>query len=487
VVPVAADIATGKLVVLEPGVATVDALCAACASTPWFAPQKLPVTPEKKGDDTEAWLVDAVGVSREPIQPVLDLVKRLNIHLASLPGEPPRPFDDLKLSAEPTLVELCVISPYPTARVRDQERFQMIKDMTQEELQTDIQKTRLANKPRIPGWSAPGTLFRLADIFALQATHAAKDERAMVAMYNAALRPHQNIGKASFCTASDEGERKKIENWHVFATLREIEPSTAIQLPGRLARCTDENKKRSLLLATIADGCRESLMGLFGNLLHNLASDPQILAELQLARAEIKLGTQPRTPVTPPCRKLQSQFMIDRKITPLPGIVEPKSPPGVTEICKECRFYNATIESWDEAAKRKGTIPNEQEPRVQDWGEVTSAPVDRVNVKDLRQKLEQQDPDQWPRDRVEVGELSPTKGKERPVVSLVFSGGVFRGVFQVGVLNGRRCWGFSRHDSGGVVGPGVHGTRPNPTASARRNRGFNFSRHRSVGPHGSAR
>src|SRR6185436_13288086 len=95
-------------------------------------------------------------------------------------------------------------------------------------------------------------------------------------------------------------QTNNIGDWHVCANLRELEPEQPIKLMVQLSRCAGDAAKRSLLLRTIADGCRASLSGLYHNKLAELANDPKVQKELGDAE-----NCTPRTSVTPPCRKLQ--------------------------------------------------------------------------------------------------------------------------------------------------------------------------------------
>jgi predicted acylesterase/phospholipase RssA len=423
VAPIAADVSTGHLVVVEPTVATVDALSAACALTPFFEAQKISVTPAKTGGPRERWLVDGACVAREPLQPALDLIKVLNLkRLDIASSDALLPFAHIKLAQEPRIIELCVISPFPTGRLREQERVQLTVDMRPKRENAAPQSPTSESKPR-NSWQGSGTLYRLFDIFSLQATHAAKDERSMVTLYNAMLRGYQNPPQAVFCTSPDDAGRASLGNWHVFAPLREIEPLQPIQISAKLARCGDETKRKSLLLATIADGCRASLSALYQIRLSKLVTDAEIQQELEEKKKN------PEASVTPPCRKLQDSLGAQR----LPGILDKKSPPGIAEICKECQFFKDPEKSWHKIAAGKEQTETHFRQPVADWGEVDNPVPDRINIKELLRPVKQTE--KWPRDNDGQGGIAAGKGAERPTVSLVFSGGVFRGVFQVGVLN----------------------------------------------------
>jgi predicted acylesterase/phospholipase RssA len=418
VAPLAVDVANGKLVTLQPDMSIIDALTAACALSPWFAPFRL----AQKGHP-DKWLVDAACVAREPIKPVMDLIKRLHLNRLGIEarGSDGQPFAGLKLAADPNLVEVCVISPLPTKRLRERERAQMKADM----LPKGIQAARPVDPPR-----TPGILHQLADIFSLKATHAAKDERTIVNFYNAALSEHQRTKGAIFCSSLTQEASPDINDWHVYAALREIEPSEFIRLHQTSARCATEAAKRSLVLRIIADGCRESLSALYRNKLIQLAQEADVVGELEVAEKQAGFPADKKTPMTPPCRKLQESF---KGLTPLPGILEKKSPPGIAEICKECKFYNATEASWKEIEQlnpKHAAIPV---PLLPDWAQYSKFPDELLNPKLSLPKIEQSK--NWPLERAGVNGFPPQHGKTRPTVSIILSGGVFRGVFQVGVLN----------------------------------------------------
>jgi predicted acylesterase/phospholipase RssA len=438
VAPVAADVADGEIVILEPGTPMVKALSAACALTPLFAALRQKVSSLGQGGPRERWLVDGSCVAREPIQPVLDLIKRLHLNRRfsdASPGEP-RAFPDVELVADPSMIDFCVISPYPTRRLREQERLQIAADMS-----TLIPDTttngNAENDPvakPLNQFDLPGTLYRLPKILALRATHAAKDERILVGLYNAALRPHQKAtGQAFFCAASEPAKADKLGDWHVYANLRELEPSQPVQLMVQLSRCADDTAKRALLLRIISEGCRASLSGLFRNKLADLARSPEIQGKLGRATRMRAAGKTPE-PMVPPCRRLQEEL----KARPLPGISGRKSPPGITEICKECAFHKNPEESWRDLLGDPTKTPSHAP--MSDWGELRNLEARLTNIQSLVPKVDP--PTCWPREkkkeaRDQQADSPPQlfNGRDRPVVSVIFSGGVFRGVFQVGVLN----------------------------------------------------
>lgn len=422
VLPVAADINSGQLVFPDPKVSVVDALIASCALTPWFAPHKIEASSPKGDRKSNIWLVDGACVAREPIQPVLDLIKRLRLHRNAPHHDRHRstPFHHYQLASEdPDLVEVCIVSPHPTQRVSDAERNQMLADMAA----NYKPRAKSPTHPIPPAPLKPGTLYRIRDILALQAAHAAKDERNRVILYNAILRPPPGQPpRALFCSATeqDPAGASKFEHWHVYAALREVEPDTLLQTTSQYLRAPDRTAKRSLILGTIATGCRKSFLSLFQRQLRSAAQEPSTNRSLPpcslLAERRTSASKDSSTPKPTP--------------TPAPTSSATAGPPGIAEICKECSFYTNPAEAWVEITS---TRPSANAP-IQDWGEDLPAIQEPLDLsKGIGEAAESK---HWPEPRERV------PGNERPTVSLVLSGGVFRGVFQVGVLNALNLCGL---------------------------------------------
>ena len=410
VAPVAADVATGNLIMIEPGVSVVDALSAACALPPWFAPQEIKVT--HGGLPIKHWLVDGAAVAREPIQPVLDLIKQLHLHRGSPLESRSTPFGALQLARTPTYIELCVIAPYPTHRLLDRERQQMRADM-------GLERSVPPPLPKPPP-ARVGTLYSLRDIFSLRAAHAAKDERNLVVLRNIALANAQKeVPTPLFYSGNNENDKRDINHWHVFAHLREIEPQQPVQVLDQLIKCSDSSQRRSVLRKIIADGCRASLLSLYRSHLKNLPFET-------LQNSKI-----------PPCRALQRVL---KNNIPLPGSPsDMTSPPGIAEICKECLFLNDIKAAWKEVSDLKANGEPESLP---DWGEPPGSKIDTPEKKETETESRISPTLTWPLDLPDASRSAMRLGRERSTVTLVFSGGVFRGVFQVGVLNALNEAGF---------------------------------------------
>ena len=402
VAPVAANVGTGELETLGPHLSTVDALCAACALTPLFEPQRLPAC---AGSERTHWYIDGANIVREPLEAALELVKRLHLH--GLGGEEARgrtedPFADIRLADDLRYVELCVVASMPTQRLLNEERTRMRQDFN---LPSDPVANGSAANPPAHAASAEakprphsGTLYRLADFFAMQQAHASKDDRCLAMLRHGALK---RAGGVFFC--SGKSGSTKPEDWHVFAHLRAIEPPAPVQLLPGLLQCPDRPARRELLGRTIADGCRASLRTLFAR-------------EVEGIRWKTGFAA---------CAALRDQLTKVR----LPGAgANGESFPGLPEICSHCVFARNPNAGWHDRPVSHG--PDAVfETAIPDWGKLPETPVEPPE-KTCEQRPPIGTATRWPLPHHATGK----PGDERPTVSLVFSGGVFRGVFQVGVM-----------------------------------------------------
>ena len=412
VAPVAADIATGKLAAIDPNVSVVQSLTAACALSPWFAPEDVEMQAADDDKPKTYSFIDGSNVASEPIGPVLELLKYLHLNQSPSAAENEPRFHSIALPVELTYVELCVISPHPTRRLLDAER---------EHMRRDLGLSRAVPRA-VPRTEKPaGSLHRLGDVFAFQSAHAAKDERHLVVLRNIALQSVPCISNSAvFHTKTSATAQKKtsgkptaddIANCHIYARLREIEPNEELQTTPKLLRCKDSGTRKVVLRQTLAAGCRASLVGLYADRLR-------------------KLATNPTNDITvPPCRALHTNL----DATELPCSPASLTPsPGIAEICQECVFFRKPADGWSLVKSKlesyETTQRGETVAKLSDWGE---APQQKEPKPASPVVLEK---DTWPLDR------QTTKGEQiaghlRPTVSLILSGGVFRGVFQVGVLN----------------------------------------------------
>ena len=185
---------------------------------------------------------------------------------------------------------------------------------------------------------------------------------------------------------------------------------------------SQKSQRRQAIAETIADGCRASLQVMIPEAIQTAAANSN----------------------TAPCaRAVEHHFAAQRdsgvQAIRLPG-TDNSPGPGLAEICRNCRLsrredapdrdktQTLRLRNWERAG---GAWPHER-------AGIDSVPRDKYfqrhdhpftidpKVVDMLKSLK----GAWPRD------AKPDGPVERPLTSLLFSGGVFRGVYQMGVLNG---------------------------------------------------
>ena len=189
----------------------------------------------------------------------------------------------------------------------------------------------------------------------------------------------------------------KTKEVFVNATIYPIELEKTSDLESRLL-AGEKVEYRELLYETIADGCKATIETTMPALIRRKAGDA--LTTSCSGVIDARLNGAPR----------------------LPGGKD-ETGPGITEICKRCALYRGP--SADQWRDRK--MLRICESTAPDW------PVHdrRQEVQFIRpepQKYLDVDLGAWPQKR--EGML----GNQRALVSLLFGGGVFRGVFHMGVL-----------------------------------------------------
>ena len=150
---------------------------------------------------------------------------------------------------------------------------------------------------------------------------------------------------------------------------------------------------KELVYQTIADGCRATMEGMLPSLVRDNAANGEVLCETVI---EARIGSRPR----------------------LPGRNDAIGP-GLSEICAQC----ALSRKKDKPDPRKVTLQSADDrtdwpdwPLDGDKTPVTVTPSQPPQVESIELG-------KWPQVRATM------KGTKRPLVSLLFGGGVFRGSF----------------------------------------------------------
>jgi predicted acylesterase/phospholipase RssA len=163
---------------------------------------------------------------------------------------------------------------------------------------------------------------------------------------------------------------------------------------------------RKVIYQEVADGCRAALEGMM----------PEKI------RAAADRLTQPPfvPPSTVPCRAaIAERLGTDGALPASQG----SKGPGLAEICEHCVLRRLPRDEMPQTL----CVPNAERQQWPEWPMVgrraaVPAPKDRQSIT-LKERKE------WPVPR------RGHSGSKRPLISMLFGGGVFRGVFHMGVLN----------------------------------------------------
>lgn len=227
-----------------------------------------------------------------------------------------------------------------------------------------------------------------------------------------------------------------------------VEPEEPLELNHRLSRCCTADEARTLIAETVADGCRAALEVMIRE---SLPKDPS-LSTIK-CRVAVKAHLKARKP---------------SHALPLLADMEPAPPdaeesPGLPEVCRHCKLSARWAPAPGKAPPTRSLVirpfekvapvwPHEYEKELPPTAAERAADPHFVMARtayeqnsldilkrfketvetgrgsegtDLRAAAERE----WPRKRA-TGD-----GGKRPLVTFLFSGGVFRGVYQLGTLN----------------------------------------------------
>lgn len=368
---VVANVGTGELEVVDGGISVVDGLYAATAVTPFLPPAVA----------SGKLYVDGANITSEPTAGALNLLRG-------------------RTHPDAPVVHIYSVSPLPFSApsLREDEKgeaptFLNLVDVTRRALQ-------------------------------LQRFRDASLERRLTELYTSTMSPtrgSQTIGESTYLRA-----------W-----VTPVEPDQPLEIHQRLFDARTKEAKREAMYEAVAEGCRASLQ--------------VMIRATQLPDTGAKLAGSYL-----PCRTAVARHVQMSATRPLPLLADldpfnpPANPdqPGLPEICAQCRSRER---------KPDHTVAiHERHLYFRKWAEVGPAWPHRTAVakpllgdphflreetlyaERTRQSFENyqaavaKGTDQqplWPKER--EGE----SGSERPLVSLLFSGGVFRGVYQLGTLN----------------------------------------------------
>jgi predicted acylesterase/phospholipase RssA len=403
-----ADTETGQLEVVSQSTSVVEGLLAATAVVPWMPAKELEHSQrdEALGRRTKLF-IDGANVSREPTRAFLKMV-RDRLHDAKV-------------------IHIYSVTPLPVSRP-------MLGEPRPE--------PPPAGKMDQPASVDSHDLVKIAwRALRLKRYRDATLERRLIELFSEMI-PGGSVlvpGKVDGAVL-EASPPKPLRMFKAWMTPVELEFDADVN--RRILGATKDARRR-VINETIADGCRAALQVM-------IARD--IGAELGGIAASAE-GAGDETGRVIKCSEGVKHYLARAPIPPeLKAILAPGSDdkygPGLCEICRHCCL-------WRNTAREKP-----QSLLLGDWAELgPSWPHERSLVADTdvkpdeRFKVRRAAPsprDQviaamkrahehghmvWPVDRPSLETDNPKPDRERPTVSLLFAGGVFRGVYQMGVLN----------------------------------------------------
>jgi predicted acylesterase/phospholipase RssA len=198
-----------------------------------------------------------------------------------------------------------------------------------------------------------------------------------------------------------DGNGQQKERVFVNANILPLELEKPVEINQRLLTGQDLTSYGDLIHETIADGCRASLEGMLPALIRKAAgTGDQIL-----------------------CTTVMNMRLAGE--TPLPGN-DASAGPGLSEICARCALVRGNDETqWQGRATLRVVKERQAWPEWPKGDRETPIEFVESTTPDPPAALVCKG---WPAEREGL------KGSERPLVSLLFGGGVFRGVFHMGVM-----------------------------------------------------
>lgn len=200
---------------------------------------------------------------------------------------------------------------------------------------------------------------------------------------------------------------------HVFVhvVVHPVEPDEPMETNRKLLRAKDETEARERVLEAMADGCRLTLESILG---------PEI-------------ERFPSQRITPQGRHWARCIDVVRARSTDSSGLAGRQWPGLDQVCSRCVLTRVSTSAGPGAP---GQALNVRKGRA-DWTWPREEDGDKERRKDVATGLPPKElSPAVPRERPAAATRAVAGQRDRPWVSVLLSGGVFRGVFQVGVLSG---------------------------------------------------
>ena len=369
-----ADVATGQLTTVPANVHVVHALLAAVAKPPLFPPVS-----------TNGQLfIDASALTAEPTQALLELLRTSGL-----------------VNEQAAVVHLYSVAPFPLGREALGQEF-----------------TR-DGKPR----RYTQLLDVVRRVLQLRRMRDATLERRLTKLHT---RSMPRDGGVFFDTVG----RRYVRTW-----VYPIEPEDPLEVNYLTLQANSEETRRRTMAETVADGCRATLQAMMPTAIAAAAANPA-------SQAFPPPGTPPDPSgrIAVRCRAAVEQHLATQGVEhrPLPGAPNtPEHGPGMIEVCEHCALFRprrtGSVDPHRPPVRPAALLVDSAKTPMPTWPAQEAIEPDWVepdhNASRSAPSLKQVWQDVWPQPRGGIPD------SQRSIVSLLFSGGVFRGVFQVGVLN----------------------------------------------------
>jgi predicted acylesterase/phospholipase RssA len=193
-----------------------------------------------------------------------------------------------------------------------------------------------------------------------------------------------------------------------------VEPEQPLDLNQGIAAAKTTADRRRIVAEAVAAGCRAAMQNFIG--VHAATTSGNGARAVGCLRAVTSY------------RERHDQEL-DFPGSAKPGWGPSETGPGLSEVCEHCVLQRGA----EPPLERHFPLPSATGPAV-DWGferdlPVVPAPPSDTASEETRSWASAWVNADWPRPRGDAD------AKSRPTISLLFSGGVFRGVYQMGVLN----------------------------------------------------
>jgi predicted acylesterase/phospholipase RssA len=413
-----ANTETGALEVVPRHVPVVDALMAGMAVTPWLPPAVLPRV-EDDGRVRDVLYVDGANVTREPSHALLKMLRELRTDRAGL-------------------VHMYAVAPFPLSRAE-----------LGDALRDDLDSQTTSTVPSSDEAEQPGRRYHqyldLVDIvwraMRLQRFRDATLERRLTELFTATIPESQ-----AKIDLGPQGNDTTRSNAFLRVWVAPVELEYDADLNRRLYR-SNPNDRRRIIQESIADGCRAAMQVMIPDAINAMGT---ATARGKVARCGLSVQRHLGDPERGLSAKMQALAV--------PGS-DWSLGPGLSDICTHCTLNRPRLphkqvgaEPTDQVAPASG----DQSLLLADWSSTApswpherqpsepAAPPNksfqrpesshRVKVREAWERYAATKPP-WPPSR-KLGARNTVCGRARPTISLLFSGGVFRGVYQLGVLNG---------------------------------------------------